>query len=43
MAHGDDRDSGLGNIKDAMQFRIERIREWGRPVPKSEGEHLMLG
>ena len=42
MAHGDDQESALGNIKDAMQFRIERARELGRPVPEPRGERLML-
>ncbi len=42
MAHGHDQESALGNIKDAMQFWIERARELGRPVPEPKGERLML-
>lgn len=32
-AHGDDQESALGNIKEAMRFWIDRARELGRPVP----------
>ena len=42
MAHGDDQETALGNIKDAMRFWIERARELGRPVPEPKGERLML-
>ena len=42
MAHGDDQETALGNIKDAMQFWIDRARELGRPVPEPKGERLML-
>ena len=41
MAHGDDHESALRNIKDAMQFWIDRARELGRPVPEPKGERLM--
>ena len=41
-AHGDDQESALRNIKDAMQFWIERAQELGRPVPEPKGERLML-
>ncbi|WP_419858599.1 type II toxin-antitoxin system HicB family antitoxin [Candidatus Palauibacter irciniicola] len=37
MAHGDDHESALRNIKDAMQFWIDRARELGRPVPERVG------
>ena len=30
MAHGDDQETALRNIKDAMQFWIERALELGR-------------
>lgn len=42
MAHGDDQETALRNIKDAMQFLIERAQELGRPVPEPKGERLML-
>ena len=42
MAHGDDQESALQNIKDAMEFWIERAQELGRPVPQPKGERLML-
>ena len=42
MAHGDDQQAALRNIKDAMQFWIERARELGRSVPQPKGERLML-
>lgn len=42
MAHGDDQETALRNIKDAMQFWIERAQELGRPVPEPKGERLML-
>ena len=32
----------MGNIKDAMQFWIERARELGRPAPEPKGERPML-
>ena len=42
MAHGDDQESALGNIREAMQFWIDRARELGRPVPEPNGERLTL-
>ena len=42
VAHGDDQESALRNIKDAMQFWIERAQELGRLVPEPKGERLML-
>lgn len=42
MAHGDDQESALRNIKDAMHFWIETAQELGRPVPEPKGERLML-
>ncbi len=41
MAHGDDHEAALENIKDAMQFWVETAQELGRPVPEREGERLM--
>ena len=42
MAHGDDQETALRNIKDAMQFWIERAQELGRLVPEPKGERPML-
>ena len=42
MAHGDDHESALRNINDAMQFWIQRARELGRPVPQPKGERPIL-
>ena len=41
-AHGDDQESALRNIKDAMQFWIDRAQELGRVVPEPKGERLMF-
>ena len=42
VAHGDDQESALRNIKDAMQFWIDTAEELGRFVPEPKGERLML-
>ncbi len=42
MAHGDDQETALRNIKEAMGFWVERVQELGRPVPQPRGERLML-
>ncbi len=42
MAHGDDQETALQNINDAMQFWIDRAQELGRPVPEPKGERLMF-
>ena len=42
MAHGEDQGTALRNIKDAIQFWIDRARELGQPAPEPEGERLML-
>lgn len=42
MAHGENQERALGNIKDAMPFWIDRAREFRRPVPEPNGERLML-
>lgn len=41
MAHGDDQEAALRNIKDVMKFWIERARELGREIPEPKGERLM--
>ena len=38
MAHGDDQETALGNIKDAMQFWIERAQELGQPPQPVKGQ-----
>ena len=40
-AHGDNYESALQNINDAMQFWIETAEELGRPIPEPKGERLM--
>ena len=42
MAHGDDQETTLWNIKGSMQFQIERTREPGQPLPDPKGERLMF-
>ena len=37
MAHGDDRDSALREVKDAMQFWIDRARDLGATRPGARG------
>lgn len=39
--HGDDHESALSNIKDAMRFWIDRACKLGRSVPEPKGERLM--
>ncbi len=40
MAHGDDQETALRNINDAVQFWIDTAREMGHPVPEPKGERL---
>ena len=42
MAHGDDQETVLRRVRDAMQFWIERARDLRRPIPQPKGERLML-
>ena len=42
MAHGDDQETALRNINDAVRFRIDVSRELGHPVPEPKGERLMF-
>ena len=42
MAHGDNQETALRNIKDAMELWVETARALGRPVPRSKGERRML-
>ena len=41
MAHGDDQESALKNIKDAMQLWIDTAQELGQTVPEPKGDRLM--
>ena len=40
-AHGDDQETALANVKDAMRFWIDTAREFGRPLPEPKGERLI--
>ena len=42
MAHGDDYETALRNIKDAMQLWNQRAQELGRAIPRPKGERLMF-
>ena len=42
MAHGDDYETALRNIKDAMRLWIDTAREFADPIPQPKGERLML-
>jgi len=42
MAHGEDWNSALRNISDAIEFWIERAQELGRTIPQPKGARLML-
>lgn len=42
MAHGDDCETALRNIKDAMRLWIDTAREIGDPIPQPKGERLMF-
>ena len=42
MVHGDDRETALRNIEDAMQIWVDTAREFGDPIPQSRGERPMF-
>ena len=42
MAHADDYETALRNVKDAMRLWIDAAREFGDPIPQPKGERLML-
>ena len=42
MAHGDDQETTLRNIKDAMQLWIDTARKFGDPIPQPNGERPMF-
>ena len=37
MAHGNDYDSALQNVKEAIQLWIETAKEFGDPIPEPRG------
>ena len=41
MAHGNDQETALRNVKDAMRSWISRAQELGRAVPQPKGERPM--
>ena len=41
MAHGDDQETALRNVKDAMRSWISWAQELGRAVPQPKGKRLM--
>lgn len=41
MAHGDDYETALGNIQEAMQLWIDTAQKLGHSVPEPKGERLM--
>ena len=41
-AHGDDQETALRNIKEAMGYWIERAQELGRTIPTPKGESVVL-
>ena len=42
MAHGNDQESALQNVNEAMQLWIDTAREFRDPVPEPKGERLMF-
>ena len=42
MAHGDDEESALRNINDAMVFWIDTAKELGEPIPEPKSSVPML-
>lgn len=41
MAHGDDQETALHNLNDAIQFWIDQAQELSQPIPEPKGERLM--
>lgn len=41
LAHGDDYETALGNIQEAMQLWIDTAQELGHRVPEPKGGRLM--
>ena len=42
MAHGDDQETMLCNINEAMRFWIDTALELGRPVPEPKADRLIF-
>ena len=41
MAHGDNEESALNNVKDAISLWIATAKEYGDPVPQPKGRRLI--
>jgi len=41
MAHGDEQESALTNVKEAIQLWIDTAEEFGDPIPEPKGRRLM--
>ena len=41
MAHGNDYETALENIQEAMRLWIDTAQELGQPVPEPKGDRLM--
>lgn len=42
MAHGETEESALQNIKNALNFYIEILKEDNKPIPKPKGKKIMF-
>ena len=42
MAHGDTQQAALRNVNQAMDLWLDTAREFGDPIPKPQGERLLL-
>ena len=41
MAHGDEQESALTNVKEAIRLWIDTAEEFGDPIPEPKGRRLM--
>jgi predicted RNase H-like HicB family nuclease len=42
MAHGNNHESALANIKQAMELWVKTATEFGDPIPEPKGRRLMF-
>lgn len=42
MAHGDNEEMALHNIKEAIDFYIQVLKDNNKPIPKPKGKKLMF-
>lgn len=42
MAHGEDLESALGQIKNAMELWVDTAKEAGKPLPRPKGEPITI-